>query len=105
MDMPSSFEDRSICIVGLGYVGLTLAVAMAEVGFKVHGVEREQSIRDRLAEGRAHFIEAGLNERLSPQISSGSILLYSTLQDVPPVSVYIITVGTPLIANSHKSNI
>ena len=42
--LPSSFNDSNVCIIGLGYVGLTLAVAMADVGIKVHGVERDPSI-------------------------------------------------------------
>ena len=28
------------CIIGLGYVGLTLAAVMAEVGFKVYGIDK-----------------------------------------------------------------
>ena len=33
--VPDNFKDKNICIVGLGYVGLTLAISMAEVGFNV----------------------------------------------------------------------
>ena len=39
MTSPIDFKDKSICIIGLGYVGLTLAVTMAQIGFKVNGVE------------------------------------------------------------------
>jgi len=34
-----NFPDRCVCILGLGYVGLTLAVTMADIGFRVLGVE------------------------------------------------------------------
>ena len=37
-------QDRSICIMGQGYVGLTLAVAMADVGLDVLGVEINDTI-------------------------------------------------------------
>lgn len=33
-----------VCVVGLGYVGLTLAVALAEQGFCVSGVERRGDV-------------------------------------------------------------
>ena len=41
-----NFSDRRVCILGLGYVGVTLAVAMADVGFKVLGVEINDSVLD-----------------------------------------------------------
>ena len=31
--VPETFADKKVCIIGLGYVGLTLAAVMAEVGF------------------------------------------------------------------------
>ena len=34
-----NYKDQKVCIIGLGYVGLTLALSMAEVGFVVQGVE------------------------------------------------------------------
>ncbi len=47
--------DRNICIVGMGYVGLTLAVVMAERGFRVVGLETNPDILDRLRSGNPHF--------------------------------------------------
>ena len=32
-------RDGEVCVLGLGYVGLTLAVTMADIGFKIVGVE------------------------------------------------------------------
>ena len=57
MTLPSSFADREVCVLGLGYVGLTLSVAMADTGFKVHGVEIRDEVLDLLGEGKAHFWE------------------------------------------------
>jgi len=83
-------------MVGMGYVGLTLAVAMAEVGFRVHGVEINPETVDSICAGRAPFKEAGLDQRLSPQVASGNL---SASQEWPApgvCNVYIVTVGTPL---------
>ena len=42
-----TFHDHTVCIVGLGYVGLTLAAAMADDGFTVYGTEiREDVLAD-----------------------------------------------------------
>ena len=38
-------KNRSICIIGLGFVGLTLATVMANGGFKIYGVEKNKFIR------------------------------------------------------------
>ena len=51
----------TIGIIGLGYVGLTLAVAAAAKGIEVYGVETNQHIKDCLKENRAHFYEPGLD--------------------------------------------
>lgn len=83
-------------MVGMGYVGLTLAVAMAEVGFRVQGVEINPETVDSIRAGRALFKETGLDQRLSPQVASGNL---SASQEWPApgaCNVYIVTVGTPL---------
>lgn len=84
-----------ICIIGLGYVGLTLAVAMANAGYRVHGVEKAAFIRECVEAGRAHFSEAGLDEPLGRHVAEGRL---TVSERVTPTnaSVYIITVGTPL---------
>jgi UDP-N-acetyl-D-mannosaminuronic acid dehydrogenase len=97
MQMPSHFADRHVAIIGLGYVGLTLAVCMAEVGFRVYGVEKSAHIRGCLAERHAHFREATLDQRLRRQLGFEKITVYADVSQVPRnTNVYIITVGTPL---------
>lgn len=46
----------TIGIIGLGYVGLTFAIAAADKGITVYGVEKEQRIKQSLADGHAHFL-------------------------------------------------
>ena len=41
-------NDKEICIIGLGYVGLTLAVSLAYSGLKVFGVEVNEEILESL---------------------------------------------------------
>ncbi|WP_246148494.1 nucleotide sugar dehydrogenase [Skermanella pratensis] len=89
-------HDRTVCIIGLGYVGLTLAIVMAEAGYTVRGVELNRDFTDRIVTGKAHFYEPGLDERLGFQLGAGRLHVGNTLPDDPAISLYIITVGTPL---------
>lgn len=94
--LPHSLRDRSVCIVGLGYVGLTLAVAMADAGFRVHGVEVAEPVLAALRTGKAHFVEVGLNARLAEQIAAGRFTFGPDFSADAGASAYIITVGTPV---------
>lgn len=92
----SERDLENVCVIGLGYVGLTLAVAMANAGYRVHGVERSEHIRNCINNGHAHFSEQGLDAPLKDHVDAGNI---TCSEKVPPrgeASVYIITVGTPL---------
>ncbi len=94
--VPLDFPDRTVCIVGLGYVGLTLAVAMAGVGFRVVGVERRKDVVDGLREGKPHFFEPRLSESLSRHLSTGDFSVHESIPaGIQPAS-YVVTVGTPL---------
>ena len=99
MGLPSSFANSHVCIVGLGYVGLTLAVAMADTGFRVHGVEVREEIVTGLKKGEPHFWEPRLREKLARVIKRGVFTVSTTLNSSVEASVYIITVGTPLDKN------
>ena len=91
-------ENKDVCIVGMGYVGLTLAVAMAECGFEVLGVEINPTTTKALREGNAHFFELGLQSRLARQTKIGN-LKFETPDEAAGARkcrVFILTVGTPL---------
>lgn len=94
--LPATFRDDQVCIIGLGYVGLTLAVAMAEAGFRVHGVEKNETVLDALRQRKAHFSEAGLDGILAEQIAAGRFTFSSRLERTPLSTVYVVTVGTPI---------
>jgi len=99
MIVPVSYPDRRVCIIGLGYVGLTLAVAMAEAGFSVRGVERNSEVVSAVRAGRPHFVELGLAPRLDLQVAAGNLEASMEWPAPGEASVYIITVGTPLGQN------
>lgn len=95
----SDFPDRRVCVLGLGYVGLTLATVMASVGFEIDGVEVRPDVVEALRQGRAHFSEPGLDERLGKLVAAGRLRVLEAIPQDSRATVYIITVGTPLGAD------
>jgi UDP-N-acetyl-D-mannosaminuronic acid dehydrogenase len=100
-DVNKLFPDSKVSILGLGYVGLTLGVAMADVGFKVHGVEVRDSILDSIANSKAHFWERDLDEMIRRVVECGNFSFSKNYETILPSDVYIITVGTPLDASGQ----
>jgi UDP-N-acetyl-D-mannosaminuronic acid dehydrogenase len=94
-------RDGEVCVLGLGYVGLTLAVTMADIGFKIVGVEVLDDVVESLSKGVPHFFEPGLDSRLKRVIKSGNLVIKKKIPDYWNGSVYIITVGTPLDENKR----
>ena len=90
------YKNKHICILGLGYVGLTLAVTLADVGFKVLGVEIRDDILSLIANGKSHFYEPGLDKKLQRLIRSGDLVFSKDIPKNLNINTYIITVGTPL---------
>jgi len=86
---------RRVCVVGLGFVGLTLAVSLADVGYEVIGVDSDPELRACVLAGRPHFHEVGLEPLLKHHL--GRRL---RIEEKPPAEceIYIISVGTPLDA-------
>lgn len=89
-------EGEQVCILGLGYVGLTLAVVMAERGYRVVGVEINRETLRVLQSGTAHFYEVGLSLRLGRQIRLGNLRVTHDVIDAAQCTTFLITVGTPL---------
>ena len=93
MNEPRAYD---VGIVGLGYVGLTLATVMAEVGYRVIGIERRQDVVDLTNAGTPHFSETGLAEAMVRVVRNGHLSAATEFAPGSTCQTYIITVGTPL---------
>ena len=96
MSLSDEFPDANVCVVGAGYVGLTLAVVMASVGFRVEAVESNEAVVRQLKNERPHFFEPGLEAKLQRVLRSGHLTVMNEIPANNRRTVYIITVGTPL---------
>jgi UDP-N-acetyl-D-mannosaminuronic acid dehydrogenase len=99
MGLPMANYDFGV--IGLGYVGLTLATVLAEAGNKVIGVEKRSEVVDQTNAGIPHFSEPGLQEALSRVVDSGSLVAVQRLDPEAICDTYIITVGTPLSSEGN----
>ncbi len=86
-------KPRNVCIVGMGYVGLTLAVTLAEAGFKVTGVEVNKAVVRHLRKGSPQFHEKGLPQLLRKQLANG--LTVSTRMPRNQ-DAFVLCVSTPI---------
>jgi UDP-N-acetyl-D-glucosamine dehydrogenase len=86
----------SIGIVGLGYVGLPLAVSFAEAGEKVVGVDVDHGRVSELSAGRSPIEDIG-DERL--QAVLGSIQFTTRSVELHETEAILVCVPTPLTRN------
>ncbi|AVI52392.1 nucleotide sugar dehydrogenase [Pukyongia salina] len=89
-------ENPTIAIIGLGYVGLPLAVAFAKK-YPIIGFDINQDRIAQLNEGTDHTLEVSsdeLNEVLSLSGDTG-LMVSANPEDIKEASVFIVTVPTP----------
>ncbi len=85
---------RTVCVVGLGYVGLPMAATLASRGISVVGVDVNPQIVDSINAGKSHFVEPDLDMLLRAATTLGK--LRATLQP-EPADAFIIAVPTPFL--------
>lgn len=91
-------RKMSVAIVGQGYVGLPLAVACADVGFNVIGIDVDAHRIAELNLGKSH-IEDIPSALLGKHVSAGKYLASSDFAKAAEAEIVIIAVPTPLDAN------
>lgn len=88
-----------IAIVGLGYVGLPLAIAMTESDFHVVGIDKDEARVTSLKRGESPITDVD-DARLKKAIESGNLTLTLDFASAKDSDVIIICVPTPL--TKHK---
>jgi nucleotide sugar dehydrogenase len=96
--MKKSSNKPKICVIGLGYVGLTLAIKLAEKNFQVVGIEKDPYIIKQTKKGRSHFYEPQINIKIK-KVLNKNFKIYTKIKKEFTAEIYIITVGTPLDQN------
>ena len=89
--------DRSatIAVVGLGYVGLPLAVEFAKAGFRVVGYDVSKRVTDLLMRGESHIQDVPASE-IAALVKSGKLLATTDESRLKEADAISIAVPTPL---------
>jgi len=88
-------KKAKICVLGLGYVGLPLAVSFAKVGYTVYGLDKDAERVARLQRKESYILDVSQKE-LAGVVNSGRLnpsMDFSLLADM---DVIIICVPTPI---------
>jgi UDP-N-acetyl-D-mannosaminuronic acid dehydrogenase len=92
---PAPSPQPSVAVIGLGRVGLPLALCFADRGLQVLGVDHELALLEAVRAGRMPFAEAGTQELLERALRSGRLELSQDAADAARARDVVITIGTP----------
>jgi UDP-N-acetyl-D-glucosamine dehydrogenase len=88
-------REAVVGVVGLGYVGLPLAVEFAEAGFHVLGLDVSTQKVEQLNRGESYIADIP-TVRLQPLVASGKLRATTSYADIASVDTVSICVPTPL---------
>ena len=101
--------NKTVCMMGLGYIGLPTAALLANRGYKVHGVDINQHAIDTINQGKIHIVEPELDTFVHAAV--GSSMLTAHLEPAE-ADIFMVAVPTPFhhdkmneITNSPIPNI
>jgi UDP-N-acetyl-D-mannosaminuronic acid dehydrogenase len=87
--------SSTVAVIGLGRVGLPLALSFADRGLAVIGVERVPATLESIEAGQMPFHETGTQELLERVRASGRLRLTPHVQDAAEADHIVLTLGTP----------
>jgi len=84
-----------VSVIGLGRVGLPLALSFADRGLTVMGIDNDPERLEAVRDGRMPFQETGADELLARLHPTGRLQLSDRVADAAAADQIVITLGTP----------
>ena len=84
---------KTICVVGLGYIGLPTASFLATKGYRVLGVDVSPGVVETVGRAEIHIKEPDLDILVRSAVQSGQL---TVALEPAPADVFVIAVPTPL---------
>ncbi len=91
-----------ITVIGLGFVGLTTALGLAEIGHRVYGIDKSAGRFKTIASGQLPFLEPGMEEVLKRHLKNQFIPTENLAAAVADSEVVFYCVGTPSGEEGHS---
>lgn len=85
--------QTSVCVVGLGYIGLPTASILATKGYQVYGTDVRSHVVETINQGKIHIEEPDLDMLVRSAVNSGRLRAGF---EPEPADVFVICVPTPL---------
>lgn len=88
--------EKTIAVLGTGYVGVTTSAIFANAGYKVYALDISEDRLQTLREGRSFFYEEGINPLIKTAVDNGNLVPTSSYEEAVSGSKFIFScVGTP----------
>jgi len=84
-----------VAVMGMGYVGLPLALALGEAGFEVWAVDVDEARVRQLREGKSYLLEIE-DEAISKLVDAGKLRATTEMSPIRRADAVIVCVPTPL---------
>jgi UDP-N-acetyl-D-glucosamine dehydrogenase len=88
-------RDARVSVIGLGYVGLSLAVELAKAGMVVRGIDLDLERVSQLNRGESYLVDVP-TEALAPLVADGRLSGSTSFEEAAGADALIICVPTPL---------
>ncbi len=95
-------QGATVCILGLGYIGLPTAAMLALGGYRVFGYDINSKVVASLQNGALHVAESSVRDLVLSAAGSGALTFHDRLDEID-ASAYVICVPTPTI--DHKPDL
>jgi len=92
-----------VSVVGQGYVGLPLALALANSGHNVDGIDMDQKLVDKISSGLSPIVDI-TDVEVSSVVRSGKYSISTNFESVSTSEIVVICVPTPL-NDAHQPNL
>jgi UDP-N-acetyl-D-mannosaminuronic acid dehydrogenase len=93
---------NSICVIGLGYIGLPTAAVFASQEMTVIGVDVNQNTVDIINAGKVHIVEPGLEVMVEKGVKNGFLRAVTSPE---PADTFLIAVPTPFFKNISEDSV
>ena len=90
-----TLPKKKISVVGLGFVGLSIAVVNASKGFYTFGIDADIKKVKNLKEGNIDFFEPQIEKYLKRSVKSRNIEFTNQFQKILESDITFLAVGTP----------